>query len=90
LPLILGVATVGGLVVFAIAWLAGRSIQRPVVTGVQGMVGTIAEAMEDFATEGRVRYGGEIWNAVTSSPLRTGQRARIARVEGLKLWVEPL
>jgi len=37
-----------------------------------------------------VRYGGELWNARTSSPLRAGQQARIVKVVDMTLWVEPL
>ena len=37
-----------------------------------------------------VRYGGEIWNARSTATLHPGQTVRIARVEGLTLWVEPL
>jgi len=36
-----------------------------------------------------VRYGGELWNARSDVALRAGQGARIVRVEGLTLWVEP-
>ena len=58
--------------------------------GVHAMLGVTVEAMEDFTARGRVRYAGELWNAVTSAPLKQGQRARIVKVEGLNLWVEPL
>jgi membrane-bound serine protease (ClpP class) len=90
LPVIGGVATVGGLVIVAMAWLANRSLRRPVVTGVQAMVGENAEVLEAFNGIGRVRYGGEIWNAHAPSPLQTGQIVRITQVEGLTLWVEPV
>jgi membrane-bound serine protease (ClpP class) len=89
-PLIAGVATAGGLAVLGIAYLANRSMRRPVVTGVLGMIGATAEALQDFTDRGRVRYGGEVWNAQTSAPLRAGQAVRITKVEGLLLWVEPL
>jgi membrane protein implicated in regulation of membrane protease activity len=36
-----------------------------------------------------VRYGGELWNARAAGPLRAGQQARIIKVVGLTLWVEP-
>jgi len=89
-PVIGGVATVGGLAVIGIAFLASRSMRKPVVTGAQGMIGESAIAIEDFTERGRVRYGGELWNAHASAPLRAGQSVRIVKVEGLMLWVEPL
>jgi membrane-bound serine protease (ClpP class) len=91
LPLITAIATVGGLVVVAIAYVAARSLRRPVVTGVQGMIGDDAEVLQDFTGtgSGRVRYRGELWNARSSVGLQAGQMARIVKVEGLTLWVEP-
>ncbi len=90
LPLIGGVATLGGLAVIAIGWLAARSRGRPVVTGMQGMLGERAEVVAGFEGKGTVRYGGELWRARSSLPLQAGQSVRIARVEGLTVWVEPL
>ncbi|HVS78118.1 MAG TPA: nodulation protein NfeD [Steroidobacteraceae bacterium] len=90
LPLIGGLATVGGLVILGIVYLATRAARTPVATGTQAMLGATVEAAEDFATRGRVRYGGELWNACSATPLRAGQAARVVKVEGLTLWVEPL
>jgi membrane-bound serine protease (ClpP class) len=90
LPLIAAIATVGGLMIVGIAYVAARSIRRPVVTGVQGMIGDNVEVVQDFTGRGRVRYRGELWNARSDAGLRTGQLARIVRVEGLTLWVDPL
>jgi membrane protein implicated in regulation of membrane protease activity len=36
-----------------------------------------------------VRYRGELWSARSDAGLRAGQMARIVKVEGLTLWVEP-
>ena len=90
LPLIGGLATVGGLVILGIVYLATHAARSPVVTGTQAMLGALVEAAEDFAVRGRVRYGGELWNAASAAPLRAGQAARVVKVEGLTLWVEPL
>ena len=90
LPLIGGLATVGGLVILGIVYLATRARRSPVVTGTQAMLGAVVEAAEDFAARGRVRYGGELWNAASAAPLKSGQTARVVKVEGLTLWVEPL
>ena len=90
LPLIGAIATAGGLVIVAMAWVAKRSFSRPVVTGVQAMIGASAEVFADFSGNGRIRYGGELWNARSSTALRAGQIVRITRVDGLTLWVEPV
>lgn len=90
LPLIAALATVGGLLVIGIAWMAAHSRGRPVVTGTQGMLGERAEVVGGFEGKGVVRYGGELWRARSSQALHSGQTVRIARVEGLTVWVEPL
>ncbi|MBV8341423.1 MAG: nodulation protein NfeD, partial [Gammaproteobacteria bacterium] len=88
-PLIAAFAVVGGLMMLGIVYLATRSIRRPVATGTQGMIGDSAEVIADFTGKGRVRYGGELWNARSERALHAGEQARIVRVEGLTLWVEP-
>jgi membrane-bound serine protease (ClpP class) len=88
-PLIGAFATMGGLMIAGIVYLATRSMRRPVATGTQGMIGETAEVVADFTGRGRVRYGGEFWNARSDAALRAGDLARIVRVEGLTLWVEP-
>ncbi|HEV7444128.1 MAG TPA: nodulation protein NfeD, partial [Steroidobacteraceae bacterium] len=90
LPVIAAIATVGGLVIVAMGWLASRSLHRPVVTGVQAMIGDRAEVLEAFSGKGRIRYGGEVWNARSASALQAGQAVRITQVDGLTLWVEPV
>ena len=87
-PLIGAFATMGGLVIAGIVYLASRSMRRPVATGTQAMIGESAEVVADFTGKGKVRYGGELWNARSDAALRAGDLARIVRVEGLTLWVE--
>lgn len=89
-PMIAAIATAGGLAVIGIIYFARRSIKAPVVTGAQAMIGARAEVVSDFSGQGLVRYGGELWTANSSVPLRAGQAVRIVRKEGLQLWVEPL
>jgi membrane-bound serine protease (ClpP class) len=90
LPLVAGLAVVGGLVVIGTGWLARKSMRQPVVTGAQGMIGARAEAIDSFSDNGTVQYGGEIWKARTQAPVSAGQSVRILKVDGLVLWVEPI
>jgi membrane protein implicated in regulation of membrane protease activity len=53
------------------------------------MIGGLVEVIAGGRDQCVVRYGGEIWNAQSSIPLHMGQQARIARVVGLTLWIEP-
>jgi membrane-bound serine protease (ClpP class) len=89
IPIVAGVAVVGGLVVVGTGWLARKSLREPVVTGAQAMIGATAAAEQGFSDKGTVRFGGEIWNARTRVPISAGQTVRIVKVDGLVLWVEP-
>ncbi len=88
-PLVAGLAVVGGVVVIGTGWLARKSMRQPVVSGTQGMIGGRAQAVESFADKGTVKFGNEIWNARTRAPVSAGQPVRILKVDGLVLWVEP-
>ena len=90
MPIIAAIAFVAGLILCGIVWMFGRARRRPVVTGVDQLLGGTAEAIDGFAERGMVRLGGELWKARSSAPLRPGQQARVIRVEGLEVWVEPL
>ncbi len=83
------VAIVSALSVFLIAALALKARHRPVLAGREEMIGSFAEAMNDFEGEGWVRMRGESWRATSAVPLTRGTRVRVVRSEGLKLEVEP-
>ena len=89
LAFIVPLAAVSALVLGGAGALALRSRRRPVVSGVEAMLGTTAEALEAFEREGWVRASGERWRARSAAPLACGERARIVAVEGLLLVVEP-
>ncbi len=89
LPVIVGVAIAGGLIIVGIGWMAAKARRRPPSTGVETMIGARVEAVNDCEDRCQVRYGGELWNARTAAPLRAGQQARIVKVVNLTLWVEP-
>ena len=67
-----------------------RAQKRRVTTGAQGMVGRKVVVGERLAPGGRVRIGGEWWNAVSSTPLEPGTEVEITGVDGLVLRVRPL
>src|SRR5277367_1130477 len=89
MPLIAGIAIAAGVIMAAIGWLGARARRRPPSTGVETMIGATVEAVSDCQDRCVVRFGGELWNARTPSPLRAGQQARIVKVVDLTLWVEP-
>lgn len=89
MPLIAAVAVSTVVIMVFVLRMALRSRKQVVVSGAEGMLGTSAEAVEDFVDEGHVRAWGEIWKASTSGAVSKGQRLRITQVEGLKLKVTP-
>jgi membrane-bound serine protease (ClpP class) len=89
LPIVAGLAVAGALMVATIAWLASRARRRPIATGAEAMVGGMVEVVTDAHDHCVVRYGGELWNAQAGVRLHPGQQARIVRVSGLTLWIEP-
>lgn len=75
-----------GEVAFWIHWQRRYRVR----TGAEGLIGERAEAIDAFAGgAGRVRVYGEIWSARSTQPLASGQRVRVAAVDGLTLEVEP-
>jgi membrane-bound serine protease (ClpP class) len=88
--LIASIGFLGGGMVMAIVWLAVRARRRPVVSGIEEMVGSVGEAVADFADTGHILVHGELWKARTPVPVRKGQKLRVSAVEGLQLSVTPL
>jgi membrane-bound serine protease (ClpP class) len=89
-PLIASVATAGAAALFGTVWLAMRSREQRVVSGIEEMPGLEAEALEDFADYGYVWVHGERWRAHTTAPVTKGQRLRVVAASGLELAVEPI
>ena len=58
-------------------------------TGVEAMVGEVAETLGPLDPDGRVRVRGEIWRAHATGSVPQGSTVRIRAVEGLTLFVEP-
>jgi membrane-bound serine protease (ClpP class) len=89
MPVIVGIAVAGGLIIVIIGWLAARARRRPLSAGVETMIGANVEVVSDCQDRCVVRYGGELWNARTARPLHAGQQVRVVKVADLTLWVEP-
>ena len=52
----------------------------------QGIVVSPIEA----GAEGMIRIHGELWRAVSTQPVPEGKPVRVLKIEGLKLYVEPV
>ncbi len=73
--------------IFAVG-LGLRAQARKPATGQEGLVGEIGEALTDVGPKGgKVNVHGEIWNAVSTQPIRKGKAIQVEKVERLKVWV---
>ena len=87
LRLIGGVGLAAALLMLGLVFFLARSRRRPVVSGVEGLVGRRAVALEDFEDAGPVLVQGERWHARSPSPVRKGQDLFVQTVDGLRLEV---
>lgn len=92
LPWPAALATTGVLTAIGvgIAVPAVCALRRPIMTGREGLVGSMAEAANEIAREGTVRHGGEFWTVTSDIRIPKGARVRITGVRGLKLVVRPV
>ncbi len=87
--LVAAVALTSALFFMLVLAMAVKARRRPVVSGAEGMIGSLGDVMEWAGGEGRVRVQGEIWRASAGAPLEPGQRVRVTALDGLTVVVEP-
>jgi membrane-bound serine protease (ClpP class) len=88
-PLITAVTALSAVFLIGVVFAALKSRRRRIVSGREGMLGTVGEAMEDFKDTGRVRVHSEDWQARSAAPVARGQKVKILAIDGLTLTVEP-
>jgi membrane-bound serine protease (ClpP class) len=76
-----------GVITAFLMGIALRARRNKVVTGVQGLVGEIGVAHTSLAPAGKVFVHGEIWDAVSPSPVAAGSKVVIRDVQNLRLEV---
>jgi len=89
-PLIFGVALVASSLLLAMIYALMRVRRRPPVSGKEGMLGEIAEALEDFERNGTVFVHGERWSARSDAAVHKGDKLTIRKIDGLVLDVAPV
>ena len=75
-------------VIFPLIWYI-RDRKKKSVCGVTGMLGKIGEIKSWDESAGQVFVNGELWRAVSDSPLSTGDSVVIQDVDGLTVRVIP-
>jgi membrane-bound serine protease (ClpP class) len=87
LSLVLGIASAGAAFLFLVLGMALKARRRPVVSGREELIGSTGEVIEDCEREGWARVHSETWRIRSRSPLKAGQRVRVAALDGLQLDV---
>jgi membrane-bound serine protease (ClpP class) len=79
-----------GIITAFLMGIAVRARRNKIVTGEQGLIGEIGIAQTMLAPAGKVFVHGELWDAVSTVPVRAGERIVVRQVDGLTLRVDPV
>ncbi len=82
-------AAISVLVFIFVIGMALKARHRPVVSGMEELLGGNAIVLEDFEGKGAVSIHSERWNAISDMPLHKGQKVKVKAINGLILQVEP-
>ena len=88
-PLLLAIAIFSAAVIILSLRLFMRIKQQPLASGMGQLLGQIGESVTDFESRGlgMVRIQGELWQAVSDTPVQAGDPVRVLAAEGLQLKV---
>lgn len=67
-----------------------RALRRSPQTGTEGMVGAVGVAKTALCPDGKLAIHGELWDAVSDTPVQPGGSAKVLRIQGLTLYVTPV
>ena len=90
LPTALAVSIPLGLITVFLMNIALKARRNKIVTGAQGLIGETGMAQTSLTPSGKVFVHGELWDAVSSSPVVAGQAVIVRKVDGLRLQVDPI
>jgi membrane-bound serine protease (ClpP class) len=85
-----GIAFVEAMIAGAFAFLFLRNRDRKAISGAEGMIGHAGEVVEWHGNSGRVRVQGEIWKAVSQTPvnLKKDDKITVESVDNLVLKIQ--
>ena len=87
LPMISAVITAAALLLIMTMRIFLRIRRQAPVSGIQMFVGQSGESIDNFTDSGMVKVEGELWQAITDTPLQKGDKVKIKAVNGLELTV---
>lgn len=86
----LPVFTLAIIVTWLVIQFGVQALRTRTRTGNEGMVGRIGLAKTDLDPQGNIVVQGEIWHAVSTSPVPEGQPIQITHLDGLTAHVKPV
>jgi len=86
----IGLALPFSVITIVLLSLVVRARRNKVVTGAEGMIGTMGSAVTELAPGGKVFVRGEYWDAVAARPVAVGAHIRVTGIDKLTLTVEPM
>lgn len=90
ISIIITFAATSVLVFIFVIGMAIKARRRPVVSGMEELLGGQAIVDNDFDHTGTVTIHSEHWSAVTEQPLHKGQAVQVTGIKGLILQVSPM
>ncbi len=79
-----------GLITAFLMGIALKARRNKMVSGAQGLIGETGIAQSALSPSGKIFIHGELWDAVSSADVPTGEAVIVRRVDGLLLRVEPV
>jgi membrane-bound serine protease (ClpP class) len=70
--------------------IAVRARRNKITTGEQGLIGEIGVTQTALSPAGKIMVHGELWDAVSTTPVPAGERVMVRHVDGLTLQVDPV
>jgi membrane-bound serine protease (ClpP class) len=71
-------------------WMVFRNQQRPVVSGLEGMIGEIGQAVTPINGTGKIFVHGEYWQAESDEPVKNGDKVEVIGIgDHMHLLVRP-
>jgi membrane-bound serine protease (ClpP class) len=78
-----------GVITVFLMSIAAKARANKVVTGTQGLIGEMGLAQTALSPQGKVFVHGELWDAIASANVASGQTVIVREVDGLRLRVDP-
>ncbi len=77
IPVVLGIS----LIFVMLVYLVIRAHARRSLTGKEGMIGELGQALSPFSPDGKIFVHGEIWRAVSDDKIEKGDKVQVVEVQ---------